>query len=626
MTHGFTGRILRVDLSTQTIATEEPDETFYRTLMGGWNLVAYYLLKELPPNTDPLSPDNLLIFATGLVTGVPVPGAGRSCVGAKSPLNGGFGEGDVGGWWGAELTKAGFDAIIITGKADTPIYLWIKNDKVEIRDASHLWGKLAADTQTALRDELGEPRARVAQIGPAGERLSRIAAVMHDVNRAAGRTGLGAVMGSKNLKAVVVRGTGKKPVADPQAIKDIARWYREYYPDTWAAGLQKDGTANGIYQHKIGGLPTRNFQQGTFDEGWEAITGTRMTETILIERDTCFACPVRCKRVVEVTEGPYPVDPAYGGPEYETMGAFGSTCGVGDLAAIARANQLCNAYGLDTISCGVSIAWAMECFERGLLTIEDTGGLELRFGDAAAMVHLVELIGQREGFGHLLGEGCYRAAQEIGRGTEAYAMHVKGEEIPMHEPRVKFGLGVGYAVSPTGADHMHNFHDSGFTSEGGIADMAQFGILEPLAFDDLTAAKMRLASIEIPWRTLNNVLGFCMFVSGSLPRQKMLDTVKAITGWNTSMHELLQAGERAYTLARVFNVREGITSAEDRLPDRFYEPFAEGPSKGNALPKEAFDKARATFYQMLGWDGETGIPHDWKLHKLGIGWAIDQLA
>jgi len=625
MPHGYTGKILRVNLTTGETTVEEPDARFYRTYMGGWGIIAYYLLKELPPGTDPLGPDNLLVFATGVVTAAPVGGAGRSAVGAKSPLTGAFGGAEVGGWWGTELTMAGFDAVIVTGRAEKPVYLWIKDGAAEIRPAEHVWGMLTADVQAALRQELGDARVRVAQIGPAGERLSPIAAVMHDVNRAAGRTGLGAVMGSKNLKAVAVRGTGKKEIADPQALQDVARWYVEHYPTTWAADLHDIGTAGGVSQHLEGGLPTCNFQRGTFDEGWEKITGERMRDTILKDRDACFACPVRCKRVVEVKEGPYLVDPIYGGPEYETIGALGSSCGVSDLAAVARANQLCNAYGLDTISCGVTIAWAMECFERGLLTAQDTGGLELRFGDAAALVQTVELMGKREGFGRLLSEGSLRAAKAIGRGTEAYAMHVKGQEIPMHEPRIKYGLGLGYAVSPTGADHMHNFHDVDFANEEGIASVRPFGILEPLKFNDLGPAKMRLAATAIPWQTLHNALGFCMFVASSSKPLKIVEMVRAITGWDTSLHELLKAGERVYAMARAFNTREGFTAADDRLPTRFFEPFREGPSAGNALPPDEFERARLTFYQMMGWDEKTGAPTAWKLHELGIGWVADKL-
>jgi aldehyde:ferredoxin oxidoreductase len=620
MAYGYTGRILRVDLCEKALRVEEQDELFYRTYMGGWGIIAHYLLRELPQNVDPLAAENLLVFASGIMTGVAMAGSGRSAMGAKSPRTGGFGAAEVGGWWGAELVRAGFDAVVVTGRAEKPVYLWIHDGEAEIRSAEHVWARCSAETQAALRDELGDRRARVAQIGPAGEQLAPIANVIYDVNRTAGRTGLGAVMGSKKLKAVVVRGTRRKDVANPQALRELARWYSQFYKTTWTAGMQDIGTAGGVTQHEIGGLPTLNFQKGTFDQ-WERITGDRMRDTILKDRHTCFACPVRCKRVVQVQDGPFPVDPVYGGPEYETIGAFGSLCGIGELPAIARANQLCNAYGLDTISCGVSIAWAMECFERGLLTSKDTAGLEIRFGNSTAMVQLVDMMGRREGFGRLLSKGASQAAAEIGRGTEKYAMHVRGQEIPLHEPRVKFGLGIGYAVSPTGADHMHNFHDVDYVTEESISDLKGFGILKPLPAKDLSPAKMRLASILIPWSTLANVICCCSFVFASMPRRKVQEVVEAITGWDTSLYELHQAGERAYSLARLFNAREGLNTDGDRLPARFFEAFREGPSAGNALPREQFERARMWFYEMMGWDQVTGAPTECKLHQLGVGWA-----
>ncbi|MGQ9683880.1 MAG: aldehyde ferredoxin oxidoreductase family protein [Anaerolineae bacterium] len=553
-------------------------------------------------------------------------GSGRSAVGAKSPLTGTFGGAEAGGWFGAELRAAGFDAVVIRGRSAQPVYLWIKDGEAEIRPAGHLWGLLTADVQAAIRQELGDARVRVAQIGPAGERLAPIACIMHDINRAAGRGGLGAVMGSKNLKALAVRGSGKLPLADAEALRSLNRYFSEHWPHTWGPDLHDKGTSAGVPgQNACGGLPTHNFQQGTF-AGFEDITGERMRDTILIERDTCYACPVRCKRVVQVREGPFPVDPVYGGPEYETIGALGSTCGVSDLAAVARANQLCNAYGLDTISTGVSIAWAMECSERGLLTPEDTGGAVLRFGDAAAMVRLVEQIGVREGFGRLLGEGSRRAARTIGRGTEAYAMQAKGLEVPMHEPRVKYALGLAYALSPTGADHNHAFHDSDYTNDEGIAGVRPFGILQPLPYDDMSPAKMRLAKVEIHWATANNVLGLCGFVYSMYERPKIAEMLQAVTGWQTSLYEVLQAGERAYNMARAFNAREGFTADDDRIPHRYFEGFVEGPSAGNRLDPEAFAQARELMYAMMGWEERSGAPAAWKLHELGIGWVADLLA
>jgi aldehyde:ferredoxin oxidoreductase len=324
---------------------------------------------------------------------------------------------------------------------------------------------------------------------------------------------------------------------------------------------------------------------------------------------------------VEIQEGRFPVDAVYGGPEYETIGAFGSMCAISDLAAIARANQLCNAYGMDTISAGVTLAWAMDCFERGLITLQDTGGLDLRFGNAQAMVEAVEQMGKREGFGYLLSQGSLRAARALGRGTEEFAIQVKGQEVPMHEPRIKYALGIGYAVSPTGADHNHNVHDTEYTTEEGIEPLKPFGINQPLPIDDLSREKMRLAAIEIPWSVTMNLMGFCGFIFFTIGRPQLVSLIQAVTGWDITMEELLRAGERAYTLARVFNLREGLTAADDRLPKIFHQPFKEGPSAGNYLPPDQVEEAKKMFYELLGWDRQAGIPTKACLERLEIAWA-----
>ncbi|KPL24879.1 MAG: hypothetical protein AMJ93_01405 [Anaerolineae bacterium SM23_84] len=626
MPYGFHNKMLRVNLSTHEIALDEPGEEFFRTYLGGWGVIGHYLLKELVPGVDPLGPDNLLIFAPGVVTGAPVGGSGRHAVGAKSPLTGGFAASEAGGFWGAELKRAGWDGIVISGQAEEPVYLWIKDDHVEIRDASHLWGKKTADVEATLRKELGDERVRVAQCGLAGESRVRFASVMHDVNRAAGRTGLGAVMGSKSLKAVAVRGSGQVEVADRDKVRTVARWLRDHFMESgYLRGIHNDGTAGILISLDVrGGLPTRNFQQGSFD-GAETITGETMTESILVERDTCFACPIYCKRCVEAAQ-PYQVDPVYGGPEYETVAALGSCCGVDDLEAIAYGNQLCNAYGLDTISTGVVIAWAMECFERGLLTPVDTGGLDLRFGDAAVMLGLIEQIANRQGFGNLLAEGCLRAAQEIGRGTERYAMQVKGQEIPLHEPRIKFGLDIGYATSPTGADHMHNVHDTALAREGApIQNMRSLGILQPVAADYLGPEKVRLFKYRQAWRMLDNCLTLCMMMRDIFGADHICNLVQGVTGWNSSMFELMKVSERALAMAQAFNYREGFRPKDDVAHWRFSTPFEDGPAAGVRVPHEEIQRAIQLYYEMNGWDSDTGAPTAATLHELGLHWVAELL-
>ncbi|TEU14293.1 MAG: aldehyde ferredoxin oxidoreductase, partial [Anaerolineales bacterium] len=337
--NGYTGKVLRVDLSSGTIEIEEPAADFYRRYLGGNGFVAYYLLKEMPAGADPLGPDNLLIFAGGPMTGIPIAGSGRNAVGAKSPLTNGYGEADVGGFFGAEMRRAGFDAIVVRGKSPTPVYLWVHDGEAEIRPADHLWGTTTLECQEAVRSELGESRARLAMIGPGGEKMVRYACVINDLKHAAGRSGMGAVMGSKNLKCVAARGKAAVPVADAEGIKELARWMRENWKEKlW--DMHELGTSGGLTGlSETGRLPTRNFQDGQFD-GAEKIGGEAMRDTILIDRGGCFACPVRCKRVVEVDDDEYQVDPEYGGPEYETLGALGSNCGVDDLRAVAKANEL----------------------------------------------------------------------------------------------------------------------------------------------------------------------------------------------------------------------------------------------------------------------------------------------
>jgi aldehyde:ferredoxin oxidoreductase len=615
---GYNGKILRVDLTENKTWVEEKDDLFYRTYWGGRGLVAYYLLTEAPPGADPLGPENVLVFAAGPLTGAPMAGAGRNSVGAKSPLTGGYGDAEGGGFFGAELKRAGFDAIVVKGRSEKPVYLSIRDGEAELRDASHLRGKTTLEVEDSIKAELGDKLVRISQCGPAGENMVSYACVVNDLTHFAGRSGIGAVMGSKNLRAVAVRGKGQVPLADLGKVRELAKWMVENAPRL-SAGLTDTGTAGGTVGLSVaGGLPTRNFQEGSF-EGAEKISGQTMRDTILADRDTCYACPIRCKRVVKA-ESPHKVDPRLGGPEYETIGSLGSSLAIDDLVAVAKGNELCNAYGLDTISTGVSIAFAMECFEKGLITLEDTGGIEMRFGNAEAMLKSIELIKSREGFGDFLALGVREMAKRLGREAEEIAMHVRGQEIPMHEPRLKYALGIGYALSPTGADHCHNMHDTGFqrADSGSMNDLRSLGILNPLPFDDLSPEKMHMYWIVTNLRVFANIGVICSFVPWT-PIQ-LEDLVRGVTGWNTTAAEILTAAERANTLARIFNIREGLDVSLEKLPKRFFEPFFDGPLAGKAANPEAWQEAKLSAYRLAGWT-EKGVPTRECLARLGIGWA-----
>jgi aldehyde:ferredoxin oxidoreductase len=619
MGFGYSGKILRINLTDRSTQIEEPEEVFYRKYLGGEGFVAHTLLKEVGPGVDPLGPENVLIFAAGMLTGAPVGGSGRQSVGARSPLTGGFGESEAGGFWGAELKQAGFDAIIILGASEKPVYLWINRGSVEIRDASGLVGKTTAKVQQLIREELGDKRIRVAQVGPAGERLVRYACVIFDVNRAAGRTGMGAVMGSKNLKAIAVRGVQRVALAHAEIVRESAKWLSENLEGL--VGRRKAyGTAGCLLpQQYTNSLPTYNFQAGEF-AGAEKISGERMAETILVDRDNCYACPIYCKRVVEVDDE-IKVDRAYGGPEFETIGAFGSMCGVSDLKAISKANELCNAYGLDTISTGVTISFAMECFEKGILTLADTGGIELRFGNAAASLEMIQQINDRTGLGKLLGEGSYRAAQVIGKGSEEFVMHVKGQEIPQQEPRAHHGLGLGYAVSPTGADHVHNIYDQSYTDADlpKMKSVAALGILEPLPYNTLNPAKVRLFRFEVNWMHMVNCIGLCIFLPYDYDRVR--DILHGITGWNVTIWELMHVGERVLNLARMFNARQGLGIDKDILPRRFSDPLKSKTVPLEGIAQQELQQGVETYYAMMGWDPVTGAPLRSKLQELDIEWA-----
>jgi len=618
---GYFGKILRVDLTREKITEESPDELIYKRYIGGEGFVAYYLLKELQPRIDPLSMKNILIFASGPLTGVALSGVSRSCVGAKSPLTGGFGEAEVGGFWGTELKRTGHDAVIFTGKAQKPVYFLITDDIAEIRDAKHLWGKTTGEVHEIIKGELGDEKVRIASIGPGGENLVRYACIMHDLRHAAGRTGMGAIMGSKNLKAVAVRGKLTIPIANDELLAELRKkMNNEYLKDLEHFSLLGTGGDRMESFVTSGNLSVRNFRDGVFSS-IAKIDPRTIKETIGLEMEGCYACPIRCKKIVQFSE-PWEVQAKYGAPEYESLGAFGPNCGIDDVKAICKANELCNKYSLDALSTGVTIGFVMECFEKKLITKEQTDGLDITFGNSEVLIPLIEKIAKREGIGNLLAQGVKRIAEELGEKARKFAMHVKGLEIPMHEPRLKRGLGLGYALSPTGADHMHNLNDQFLTNEATIENYNPLGIYETIPLDDLGPRKVRALVYQTNWRTVNNCLLMCMFQPWI--HRDIVDITRAITGWNISMWELMKVGERVNTMARVFNIREGFTAKDDMLPERFFSSTSSGALSKTALDHKQFLKARELYYKIMGWT-EIGIPTKIKLHELDIPWIIDYL-
>lgn len=625
MPDGYHGKILHVFLDSLTLEVEQPDDAFYRKYLGGSAMGMHYVLKNTPPNSDPLGRDNTFVLALGVITGVPVSGQSRINAVAKSPLTGAIGDSQSGGFFPSEMKFSGFDALVVHGKAEKPVYLWLHDGEAELRPADHLWGKDTGVVEEILKEELGDRKVQILQAGIAGENRVRYAALISMANRANGRTGMGAVMASKNLKAVVVRGKSRPNLADPAKVKRLAKWGADNFADSDVYSTGIYGTAEVVSsQQKKGGLPTKNWESGVF-AGAKAIDGVTMAETILKERDTCFACTVRCKRVVEVDEGDFRVEAKFGGPEYETLATFGSYCQVDDLAAVSLANQLCNQYGLDTISCGATIAWAMDCFEAGLLTLEDTGGIELRFGNAKAMIEMVNQIARGKGFGAILAEGSSMAARHLGFGEEL-TVTVKGQELPAHMPEVKRSLGLIYAVNPFGADHQSSEHDPSYPDYP--ERMSQLELNDPQPSDVLNQEKIRFALItQLLYSALDSVM-MCQFVFGPswhlYDSQQLVELIQAVTGWDFGLDELLEVGERRLNMMRAFNALEGFNRDQDHLPAKLFEPRKGGPTDGIAINRQELEIAKETYYRLAGWDGE-GIPTREKLEGLDLAWVADLL-
>ena len=649
MLYGYTGKILHVDLSAGTLEVEEPSEEFYRKYLGGTALGLYYLFKHTPADADPYGPENTLTFGLSGITGAPISGQSRCTVVAKAPLTGAVGDSQAGGFWPAELKFAGFDAVVVRGVSPKPVYLWIKDGEAELRDASHLWGKSTTEVDRMLEEELGDKRIQVAQIGPAGEKLVRFAAIMNMAQRAHGRGGMGAVMGSKQLKAIVVRGSKKKlAMADAEALRGIMKAFQpKVQDDPDIEGLAHYGTAGIVQgQDEEGGLPTRNWTSGAMGpERAEAISGELLWDEYLggheagtqwkDGRDTCYSCAVRCKRVVDAEWDGKKLNPESGGPEYESLSTLGSYSDIADLGAVAYANQLCNEHGVDGVSAGATMAFAMECFEKGLITEEDTGGIRMEWGDGKAMVAMLEKTLEREGFGDILAEGSYRAAERIGNGATKFFMGAKKQEAPAHMPQVKGSMGLIYAVNPYGADHQSSEHDPFYDPETyeGSPDkyqkrMTDIGLTKPQPTRALNPEKAEYTlRTQYLYQAINSA-ATCTFVYGPgwqlMGPSDLAEIYSAVTGWDMTVDELMEIGARAVNMQRAFNAREGFTIAEDTISRRFFdEPLKGGTSDGWYVDEEAFKAARASYYEQANWDPETGNPTRETLEGLGLGFIAD---
>ncbi len=608
---GYQGKVLWVDLGQRKIETRELDPGLARKYIGGSGIGARLLYDLTGADTDPLGPDNPLIFLTGPCAGTRVPTSGRHQVVAKSPLTGIWGESDIGGTWGKQLKEAGFDGVVVTGEAERPVYIWIADGQAEIRDAGHLWGKDTYEVDVLLREET-DSNATVHAIGPAGENLVPLASIMSDGKhgRAAGRCGLGAVMGAKKLKALVARGTGPVATADPDKISEmvaaIAGPARE-----GLKGFSSFGTGGGVIGiEQLGDLPIKNWYQGKWEEGAQRISGQRMAETILTGRYFCAGCFIGCGREVKISEGPYaPVEGA--GPEYETLAMFGAMALIDNLEAIARANEVCNRLGLDTISTGGVVCFAMEAYEKGILSKEDTDGLEIRWGDPDVLVQLIDRIASRQGIGVLLGQGVKKAAEELGGLALEFAIHTKGLEFPAHDPRAHNSQAVSYATSNRGACHLqsfsHMFEKSCTMPELGYPEvMDRFGI----------EGRGRMAAVMQDLMCLFDSLKMCKFmVAGGIKVHHLVDFLNAVTGWDFDQEELMRAGERIFNLKRLYNVRCGVSRKDDTLPDRILVHRRGAGGAATNLPP--VHEMLSQYYEHRGWD-EMGVPRPDKLAELGL--------
>lgn len=616
---GYMGKILRVNLSDQTYSEQSVTEELAKNFIGGAGFGIKFLFDEVPAKADALGPENKLIFAVGPLSGTPAPCASRMAVVAKSPLTGAVGLSLSGGYFPVEMKFAGYDAIIVEGKSDSPVYLWINDGKVAFRNAEKVWGSNTLDCQQLIKDDLGDHNVRVACIGPAGELQSKMACIINE-RRAAGRKGLGAVMGAKNLKAIAIRGTQQVGIASEEDAKEARNRMHEAMKESPVLypAFSKLGTPMVVEANwGIGILPGRNFSATGESYAIEEV-GANANVSKTISSGHCYKCPVGCTQIKVVKEGPYAGTMAE--PEYEAFFGLGSTTGVSNLDSILIADQLCDKLGLDCMSTGATIAFAMELYEKGILSKQDTDGVELTFGNHEAMVNLIPKIAYRQGLGAILADGSKAAAEKIGKGSEKYAMHVKGLEMAGYDPRGAKAQGLGYATSYTGGDHCR-----------GYAFQEIFGIPVPFPVDRFAIeGKGKLTKWNQDVRTATtDCPTMCAFLldmalPGNAP-QNTADMINGVTGFSLTPEDVVTVGERINNLARVFNIREGFTRNDDSLPERLAtEPVKEGGSKGQTIPMEDLNKMLDEYYAERGWTAK-GVPTRQKLLDLGLGNAVKEL-
>lgn len=615
MSDGLMGKLLRVNLDEKSIVTEALNEEWVNKFLGGAGLATRYLYAEVPRGADPLGPENRLIFMTGPLTGTPCASASRYSVVAKSPLTGIWGHANSGGTFGPALKRSGYDGIIFEGMSAEPVYLRIIDGNAELLDARSLWGKSVPETEDLLQ-ETSEEKLTIASIGPGGENLVRYAAIMNNKHRAAGRCGLGAVMGSKRLKAIACSGNARIPVADQEQFRKHARKQIDFLNesmlkvtfDTYGTNMVADMV------NIRGGYPTRNWQEGVFG-AIEEVNAQALTDKVLVQGVPCFACPVSCGRGTEIREGKWQGNSGEG-PEYESANTLGALCGVSDINAITMANYRCNAQGLDTISAGASIAFALECYEKGILTHEQTGGIEMKFGDADLVVDLIDKIAKREGIGDLLAEGTRVMAQKLGHDSEHFAMNVKGLELPAYDPRAAKITGLGYVTANRGGDHITAYVQGPTFVDVPFLLVEESRIQDPFVVNP-TEAKV-VVDMENALTTLD-ATGGCKFMGILLTAEDVARLIASSTGRDFGVDEFRTSGERIYNLQRAFCVREGMDRRQDVLPRRLtQDPLPGGPAEGMVIEEDKLEKLKDAYYEFRGWDTTTGIPTPDTLRRLGL--------